>query len=47
MCDQSIGGVKTPVDVIVATPAHLEKHKNTIGLIYRTVLREGKELYAA
>jgi len=36
-----------PVDIIVATPNDIEKHKNNIGLIYRTILDEGKELYAA
>lgn len=36
-----------PVDIIVATPEDIEKHKNNIGLIYRSILAEGKELYAA
>ena len=36
-----------PVDILVATPKDIEKHKNNIGLIYRTILVEGKELYAA
>jgi len=36
-----------PVDIVVATPSILERHKNNIGLIYRTVLEEGKEVYAA
>jgi predicted nucleotidyltransferase len=36
-----------PVDIIVATPNDIEKHKNNIGLIYRSILVEGKELYAA
>jgi len=26
---------------------YLEKHKNNIGLIYKTILTEGRELYAA
>jgi predicted nucleotidyltransferase len=42
----SLIGIGVPVDVVVATPRDLEKHKNTIGYIYRTVLREGRELYA-
>jgi hypothetical protein len=33
--------------VIVATPSDLEKHKDNIGLVYYTILREGKEVYAA
>ena len=36
-----------PVDIIVATPNDIVKHKNNIGLIYRSILVEGKELYAA
>jgi predicted nucleotidyltransferase len=36
-----------PVDIIVATPEDIEKHKNNIGLIYRAILAEGRELYAA
>jgi predicted nucleotidyltransferase len=40
-------GLSAAVDLIVATPSDLEKHRDNIGLIYRTILREGKELYAA
>jgi predicted nucleotidyltransferase len=40
-------GIPVSVDFLVATPADLEKHRENIGLIYRTILREGKELYAA
>ncbi len=40
-------GFGFPVDIVVATPSILERHKNNIGLIYRTVLKEGKEVYAA
>lgn len=42
-----IVGLGFPVDVVVATPSLLDQHKNNIGLIYRTVLAEGKEIYAA
>lgn len=42
-----IRGIGVPFDLLVATPADLEKHKNNIGLIYRTILAEGKEVYAA
>ncbi len=35
------------VDIIVATSEDIEKHKNNIGLIYRAILAEGRELYAA
>jgi len=44
---QQIKGLAVPFDILVATPSDLEKHKDNIGLIYRTVLQEGKEIYAA
>jgi len=44
---RQINGVGAPFDILVATPSDLEKHRDNIGLIYRTVLREGKEVYAA
>ncbi len=42
-----ISGLGIPFDILVATPKDLEKHKENIGLIYRSVLREGREVYAA
>ena len=36
-----------PFDILVATEEDLQKHKNNLGLIYRTVLLESKVLYAA
>ncbi len=44
---RQIGGLGVPFDILVATPDDLEKHKDNIGLIYRTVLREGMEIYAS
>ncbi len=44
---RKLGNSGVPVDILVATEGDLEKHKDNIGLIYRTVLREGKEVYAA
>ncbi len=44
---QKIIGLGVPFDILVATPADLQKHKDKIGLIYRTILQEGKEVYAA
>ncbi len=44
---RQIRGLGVPFDVLVSTPSTLEKHKDNIGLIYRTVLKEGKEIYAA
>ena len=40
-------GVGVPVDILVATPSDLEKYGNSIGLVYRTILKEGRDLYAA
>jgi predicted nucleotidyltransferase len=42
-----LGETGIAVDILVATPDDLERHQNNIGLIYRTVLEEGKEVYAA
>jgi len=44
---RQIKGLGVPFDILVATPSDLEKHKDNIGLIYRTVLQQGKEIYAA
>jgi predicted nucleotidyltransferase len=33
------------VDYIVASPSILERHRNNIGLIYKTILEEGQDLY--
>jgi len=43
---KQLSGFGFPVDIVVATPKILEQHKNNIGLIYRTVLAEGKVVYA-
>ncbi len=40
-------GMGIPVDIVVATPSDLLKHRETIGLVYKEILREGLELYAA
>ena len=44
---KQIFGLGYPVDIVVTTPSILEQHKDSIGLIYRTVLAEGKQIYAA
>jgi len=44
---RQIRGLKVPFDILVATPGDLERHKENIGLIYRVILQEGKEIYAA
>ena len=43
---RKIIGVGYPFDILVSTPSDLEKHKDNIGLIYKTILKEGKEVYA-
>lgn len=40
-------GFGLPVDVVVATKEDLDKHKNNPGLIYQSILSEGKTVYAA
>jgi hypothetical protein len=44
---RQIKGLGTPFDILVTTASDLERHKDNIGLIYRTVLQQGKEVYAA
>ncbi|MHB9134050.1 MAG: nucleotidyltransferase domain-containing protein [Armatimonadota bacterium] len=39
-------GLPFDIDVMVATPADLEKHRHNVGMIYYAILDEGKELYA-
>ena len=36
-----------PFDILVATEEDLQKHKDNLGLIYRTALLDGKVVYAA
>jgi len=44
---RQIRGLGVPFDILVATPGDLARHKDDLGLIYRTVLQEGREVYAA
>ena len=43
---RKIRKIGRPFDVLVATPADLERHRENIGLIYWKILAEGKEVYA-
>ena len=43
----TLDGWGQPFDIIVATPSDLEKHKDAVGLVYRDILHEGREVYAA
>lgn len=40
-------GMGIAVDILVATPSDIEQYGNTIGMVYRRVVHEGKQLYAA
>jgi predicted nucleotidyltransferase len=42
---RNLAGFGKPVDVVVATMDDLEKYRDSIGLIYREALRDGKEIY--
>ena len=44
---RTVRGVRIPYDVVVATPLDLEKYGNSVGLVFRTVLQEGRQIYAA
>ena len=44
---RTLRGTGLAFDIVVATPSDLERHKDNVGLIYSTILREGKEVYAA
>ena len=44
---RQIRGLGVPFDILVATPDDIERHKDNIGLIYQTILREGREVYVA
>jgi len=47
MLHRQFFGIPFGIDVVVATPTDLEKYRHSVGMIYRTILEEGRELYAA
>ena len=47
MLYRGLRGLPVPVDVLVTTEVDLDRQKDNPGLIYRTILQEGRELYAA
>lgn len=47
MLYQKLRGMGVPIDLIVTTESDLERHRDNPGLVYRTILREGRVLYAA
>lgn len=42
---RALRGLLLPIDILVATPQQVERHRQTIGLIYRPALEEGKVIY--
>jgi predicted nucleotidyltransferase len=42
-----IRGVRTPFDIVVATPSDLERRRGEDGLVYADIARDGREVYAA
>jgi uncharacterized protein len=47
MLYRDITGVRVPFDLLVATPSDIEKYKDSPGLIYKSILREGMEIYVS
>jgi len=44
---RKLRGLAVPVDVLVTTQADLDRHRDNPGLIYRTILQEGRTLHGA
>ena len=44
---ERLAGVGVPVDAVLVTPADLDRHKDTLGLIYKPALAEGRVVYEA
>jgi len=42
---RALRGLLVPIDVVVATPQQIRRHRDTIGLIYGPAVREGRVLY--
>ena len=40
-------GLGIAVDIVVTTPEQLAAHQSTSGMVYREIVHEGRELYAA
>jgi predicted nucleotidyltransferase len=47
MLYRKLRGLPVPVDILVTTEVDLDRQKDNPGLIYRTILQEGRQLYAA
>jgi predicted nucleotidyltransferase len=44
---KSLKNVGKPFDLVVSTPQILDRHRENPGLVYKSILDSGKELYAA
>ena len=44
---RTLRGLPLPVDVLVTTLGDLDRQKDNLGLIYRTIVQNGRPLYAA
>lgn len=44
---RSLYGVGSAVDLIVVTPEDVERYRNSIGLVIKPAMREGRLVYAA
>jgi predicted nucleotidyltransferase len=40
-------GIPLSVDILVATPSDLERYRDSVGLVYGTILNEGRDIYPA
>jgi predicted nucleotidyltransferase len=41
----ALRGLLVPVDVLVATSEQVERYRDAVGLIYRSILRDGRVIY--
>ncbi len=44
---ERLAGVGVPVDAVLVTPADLERYRDSLGLVYRPALAEGRIVYDA
>lgn len=42
---KKVRNISIPFDILVVTNSDLEKYKDSVGLIYREILAEGKQIY--
>ena len=40
-----VKGIGVPYDILATTPSFLERHSQNPGLVYQTILEEGKTVY--